>query len=42
MKSGANWQEFKKAYPDIAVVLIGLIETLASPNLPLSPFLKKP
>ncbi len=40
LKSGGNWPEFKKAYPDIAVVLIGLVETLASPNLPLSPFLR--
>ncbi len=35
LKSGGNSPEFKKAYPDVVMMLIGLIETLASPNLPL-------
>ncbi len=42
VKSGGNWPEVKKAYPDVAIALIGLVETLASPNLPLSPFLQNP
>ncbi len=42
LESGDNCSEFKKEYPDVAMVLIGLIQTLASPNLPLSPFLNNP